>query len=80
MKSGYKFLWTNHALRELTDTYKYLEIHFTKRNLKNLSTEIDRTLRLISQNPSLFPLSEPHKFQKVVIKKIQYNVLSNMIT
>ena len=58
MKSGYNILWSAHALNELSDTYDYLELHFTERELKKLSTELDRTLKLISQNPSLFPRSE----------------------
>lgn len=56
MESGYRILWTDHALNELAVTYEYLEIHFTKRELKRLSTEIDKTLRLISQNPNLFTM------------------------
>ena len=47
MKSGYKILWTEHALNELSDTYEYLELHFTERELKKLSSELDRTLQLI---------------------------------
>ena len=70
MESGYKILWTDHALRELADTYEYLEIHFTEPELKKLSAEIDKTLRLISQNPTLFPFSESHGIRRVVIKKL----------
>jgi plasmid stabilization system protein ParE len=74
MKSGYKILWTKHALNELSDTYKYLELHFTKSELKKLSTELDRTLKLISQNPYLFPVSELKGVRRIVIKK--FNTLS----
>ena len=69
MPSGYKIFWTDHALRELTDTYEYLEVYFTERELKKLSSEIDRTLRLISQNPNLFPLSESKGVRRVVVRK-----------
>ena len=69
MENGYRILWTDHALSELVKTYEYLEIHFTKRELTKLSIEIDRTLQLISKNPSLFPLSESHGIRRVVIKK-----------
>ena len=69
MKSGYKILWTEHALNELSDTYEYLELHFTERELKKLSTELDRTLNLISQNPYLFPISELKGVRRAVIKK-----------
>ena len=73
MKSGYKILWTEHALNELSDTYEYLELHFTERELKKLSSELDRTLQLISQNPYLFPLSELKGVRRIVIKK--YNTI-----
>ncbi|MFS4417885.1 type II toxin-antitoxin system RelE/ParE family toxin [Maribacter sp. 2307ULW6-5] len=73
MKSGCKILWTEHALNELYDTYEYLELHFTERELKNLSTELDRTLSLISQNPYLFPISELEGFRRVVVK--EFNTL-----
>jgi plasmid stabilization system protein ParE len=56
-------------LSELTGAYEYLEIHFSERELKKLSVEIDKTLKLISQNPSLFPLSESHGIRRVTIKK-----------
>ena len=73
MKSGYKILWTEHALNELSDTYEYLELHFSERELKKLSSELDRTLQLIYQNPYLFPLSELKGVRRIVIKK--YNTI-----
>ena len=73
MKSGYNILWSAHALNELSDTYDYLELHFTERELKKLSTELDRTLKLISQNPSLFPISELKGVRRIVIK--EFNTL-----
>ncbi|WP_299058648.1 type II toxin-antitoxin system RelE/ParE family toxin [uncultured Polaribacter sp.] len=69
MENGYKILWTDHALKELADTYEYLKIHFSERELKRLSTELHNTLNLISRNPFLFPLSENKKVRKVVIRK-----------
>lgn len=69
MESGYKILWTEHALYELAATYDYLGINFTERELKNLSTDIDKTLNLISRNPNIFPTSDSHGIRRVVIKK-----------
>ena len=69
MESGYKILWTAHALKELAETYAYLETHFTKREMRILSTDIDKTLQLISINPSLFPLSEFKGVRRIVINK-----------
>lgn len=69
MENGYKILWTNHALKELSETYDYLETNFTEREMKKLSLEIDKTLKLISINPRLFPLSEFKGVRKIAIKK-----------
>jgi hypothetical protein len=41
MKNGYNVLWTDHALQELSETYSYLEEHFTKKELQKLSIEIE---------------------------------------
>ena len=42
MESGYKILWTDHALEELAKTFEYLETHFTNKEIKKLSVEIDK--------------------------------------
>lgn len=73
MENGYNIFWTNHALNELANTYQYLETYFTKRELKKLSEEINKILRLIAINPSLFPVSTSKGIRKVVIRK--YNTL-----
>ena len=61
MKSGYKILWTDHALSELKNTIEYLEENWTKRELKNFSQELDHTIELISKNPELFQNSKKKK-------------------
>ncbi|MFT6947835.1 MAG: plasmid stabilization system protein ParE [Vicingaceae bacterium] len=69
MESGYKIQWTDFALKELADTYEYLELNFSKKELIKLSVEIERVLRLISKNPNLFPQSDTKRVRRVVIKK-----------
>lgn len=73
MESGYKMLWTDNALNELSATYEYLEANYSDKTLKELSTEIDKILELIVQNPRLFPLVINQEIRKVVIKK--YNTI-----
>jgi hypothetical protein len=34
MKSGYRILWTDHALDELEKTIEYLEIKISEKDLK----------------------------------------------
>jgi len=69
MESGYKIQWTDFALKELADTYEYLELNFSNKELNKLSVEIERVLRLISKNPILFPQSDTKSVRRVVIKK-----------
>lgn len=69
MGSGYKVFWTNHALNELAETYIYLENNFNARELKKLSISLDKTLKLISKFPEMFPLSNHKQIRRVIIKK-----------
>lgn len=78
MENGYKILWTNHALKELSETYDYLETNFTEREMKKLSLEIDKTLKLISINPRLFPLSEFKGVRKIAIKNSTQCIIEKM--
>jgi len=74
MKSGYKILWTDFALKELEKTIKYLEENWTEKELRNLAENIEEKLALISQNPNLFQASNHKKeIRRVVILK--YNTL-----
>lgn len=61
MESGYKILWTDHALSELEQIVGYLEENWSERELKKFSRILDRTIELISDNPKLFPISETNK-------------------
>lgn len=70
MKSGYKILWTDHALSELENTIKYLEENWTERELKNFSQELDHTIELISKSPELFQVSKKKKnVRRAVVAK-----------
>lgn len=74
MKSGYRILWTNHALNELAATVDYLTANFSGKELKKLANEIERTVMLISSNPFLFSESDVKTgIRKVNIAK--YNTL-----
>ncbi|WP_432670256.1 type II toxin-antitoxin system RelE/ParE family toxin [Flavobacterium sp. SM2513] len=58
MKSGYEILWTDNALKELSKTINYLEENWTDKELQNLANQLEQTLKLISQNPYLFQVSD----------------------
>jgi plasmid stabilization system protein ParE len=57
MKSGYKIVWTDHALDELSRTFSYLEQNFSEREIRRLANKIETTLHLITTQPRMFPES-----------------------
>ena len=69
MKSGYKILWTDHALSELGKTIEYLESNFPGKQLEKLSQKIESVVNLISQNPGLFSKSDMQGIYRVTILK-----------
>ena len=70
MISGYRILWTDHAILELTETIEYLEQNWTKKELKKFATRLDHTIELISKSPKLFPQSdEKTGVRKAVVEK-----------
>ena len=70
MKSGYKIQWNEIALNELKEVFEYLELKWTARESKKLSEKIEITIKLISENPSLFTESKEIKVRKAVVHKL----------
>ncbi|MER3373603.1 MAG: type II toxin-antitoxin system RelE/ParE family toxin [Allomuricauda sp.] len=71
MKSGYKILWSDHALSELKETIEYLEEKWSDKEIKNFARELDHTIELISKNPELFQASKNKKaVRRAVILKL----------
>ena len=83
MKSGYKILWTNHAISELEKTLEYLENNWTERELRTFSAKLDHTIELISKSPEIFPISLENKnIRKAVVEKynnLYYRINQNSI-
>ena len=83
MKSGYKILWTDHAITELKETLEYLENNWTERELRRFSAKLDHTIELISKSPEIFPTSfEKKDIRKAVVEKhnnLYYRINKNTI-
>ena len=83
MTNGYKILWTDFALGELEITIEYLKENQTERELRNLASEIEETLSLISHYPNLFQAFDSRKnIRRVVVAKhntLYYRVKNNTI-
>jgi plasmid stabilization system protein ParE len=58
MKNGFRIRWTDNALKELEETFTFLETNWTEKELRKLSNTLDKTLNLISQNPYIFQSSD----------------------
>lgn len=70
MRSGYKVLWTDHALDELSRTIKYLELNFSEKEINRLACKIEDVLRNISKHPKLYPESIKQKgVRRAVVAK-----------
>ena len=50
--------WEEIALKELGETFTFLETNWTEKELRKLSNALDKTLNLISQNPYIFQSSD----------------------
>jgi plasmid stabilization system protein ParE len=83
MKSGYKIQWTDNALLELQETIIYLEENWTEKELQNLATQLEHTLKLISQNPHIFQVSDFKKDVRraiiLTLNTLYYRVLEDKV-
>lgn len=83
MKSGYKILWTDHAISELNETIEYLETNWTEKKLRKFAAKLDHTIELISKMPEIFPEStEKKSIRKAVVEKhnnLYYRMNKNSI-
>tara|TARA_Y100000815_G_C13170526_1_gene435392 strand:+ start:261 stop:563 length:303 start_codon:yes stop_codon:yes gene_type:complete len=83
MKSGYKILWSDHAIFELKETIEYLENKWTEKELRKFSAKLDHTIELISKSPEIFPISiEKNNIRKAVVEKhnnLYYRINKNTI-
>ena len=82
-KSGYKILWTDHAIYELKETIEYLENNWSEKELRNFSAKLDHTIELISKTPEMFPESFIKAgIRKAVVEKhnyLYYRIIGNTI-
>ena len=83
MKNGYKILWTDNALKELQKTVEYLEENWTEKELKNLAHNLEKTLKLISQNPYLFQESyfknDVRRAIVLTLNTLYYRIIENNV-
>lgn len=55
MKSTYKLVWSDEALKNLNHIISYLESKWTKREIKKFVLLLDKQISLIQSNPLIFP-------------------------
>jgi len=58
MKNTFRVVWSEESLANLRGIFDYLHARWTIREIKNFSKLLDKKLKLIWDNPLLFPLSE----------------------
>jgi len=85
MKSDYKIAWTDHALEELGQTFQYLQLNFSEKEISRLANKIESVLRDIPKCPKLYPESSQQKgVRRAVVAKFntlyyRINVNKNQI-
>ena len=83
MTSGFRILWTEHALSELQSTIEFLELHWTEKELRKLAIEIEKTIDLLSRNPLLYQPSDMNiQVRRVVVAKkntLYYRINGNSV-
>jgi plasmid stabilization system protein ParE len=84
MKSGYKLLWSDRALADLTNIINYLKENWTQKQIQNFATRLDKRLDLITKNPNLFAKTGRRKnIRRSVLTKqtvIYYEAKENTVT
>ncbi len=74
MRSGYRVLWTDHALEELEEAVEYLKMNFSDAEISRLARSIESTLIQINRHPSMYPESlHANGIRKAVV--LRFNTL-----
>lgn len=83
MKSGYRIVWTEHALQELKQTIEYLEKEWSDKAIQNLAAELEHTLEVLAKNPDLFQSSrQSNGVRRAVVatyNNLYYRVLGDAV-
>jgi plasmid stabilization system protein ParE len=83
MENTYNIIWTDEALANLSDIFKYLEFRWTEKERRNFARLLERQITMIQSNPELFPASRTlYKLRKSVLSKqtsIYYRIDNNEI-
>ena len=58
MKNTYKLIWSEEALNNLKGIVDYLEKNWTSREITKFAQLLENQLKLIEENPYLFPNAE----------------------
>src|SRR5690554_2458200 len=83
MVCGFKVLWTDYALSELSETVKYLEENWTEKELIQFANAVDHVIEIISRHPEIYPVSNrKKKARKAVVDKnntIYYRIIKDSV-
>jgi plasmid stabilization system protein ParE len=79
----YKIIWKEEALNQLDANIRYLEAHWSLREIDNFLDEIAANEQLIARNPELFAFApEAPQYHKCMVSKhavIYYKVESDVV-
>ena len=80
MKNTYKLIWSEEALLNLKSIINYLEQRWTKREINKFAKLLEKQLKLIEDNPHLFPENnKSNGLRKAVLSRqttIYYRIIN----
>ena len=83
MVSEYKVFWTDEAINNLESILNYLKNNWTQREIDNFKKKLGNQIKLIENNPGIFPRSNYNsRLRKAVLSKqttIFYEVSGHVI-
>jgi addiction module RelE/StbE family toxin len=79
----YKINWTHKALQQLNNHVRYLEKHWTLKEINNFLNAVKEHETMLSHQPEMFPLSSRHEgYRKCIITKyivIYYEIRGDQV-
>ena len=75
MAFDYRIFWTEEAINNLEVIIDYLRNNWTQRELDNFNKRLSTQIRLIQQNPNLFPVSKYNSRLRHAVLSKQTSIL-----
>ncbi|PKP07838.1 MAG: hypothetical protein CVU03_14015 [Bacteroidetes bacterium HGW-Bacteroidetes-2] len=84
MRSTYKLVWSDEALKGLNEIIEYLERKFSEKDIRKFAKKFDRQIEIIKKNPETYSFTPKSKtIRRTIVAKltsIYYRIDGDIIT